>query len=339
MIMAVGLFSCKKENLTYVSGNITAPVLLNPTEGSAGVVTPEDSTNKVKFTWQKADYGVNAILTYTLQMDVKGNDFSHAVTLGSSETDSLSLTLGNLNSYAINVLGQTPNTESNLIFRLSADLSGKDTVYSQTVNYKLTTYKEVAPEYLFVPGAYQGWAPDMAPKIAYKENGNYEGYINMPVGDYFKFTSAPDWNHINYGSAGAGKLSTDGQAEGLNVTSAGYYKFNVNTKDLTWSSFLVNSWGAVGSATPGSWDNSTAMTYDSSTKKWSVTLNLVPGAVKFRANNSWDLNYGPADSNTLTGTLIATDGAVTINDAGNYKIEIDFSQTTQKNYTYKITKL
>ncbi|MET4082776.1 hypothetical protein ABIB40_002740 [Pedobacter sp. UYP30] len=338
-VLAISCFACKKENLVSISKDAKGPTLVSPSKGATGVVTPADSTQKVKFTWQKADYGVNTVLTYSLQMGVKGSNFSKAINLATTEADSLSVSLGALNSYAINVFAQTPNADANLIFRVSANLSGRDTTYSQTLDYKLTTYKEVASEFLYVPGVYQNWLPGTADKIVYKGNSSYEGYVNMPVGDYFKFTNSPDWDHINFGSGGAGKLSTDGKAEGLKVNDAGYYKFSVNTKDLTWSSYLVHSWGIAGSATPKGWDFSTDMTYDKTTKKWSVTVQLVPGAVKFRANDKWTLNYGPANSDAFTGTLIQTDGAVTITDAGKYKIEADFSQTSKKDYLYTVTKL
>ncbi len=338
-ILSIGLFACKKESLVAINKDAQAPVLVSPAVGGSSTVTPADSTMKLKFTWQKADYGVNTVLSYQVQMDIKGGDFSKAITMGTTSSDSLSVTLGYLNSYAINVFGQVPNAESNLIFRVSANLSGKDTVYSAPLDYKLITYKEVAPDFLYVPGAYQNWTPANAASIVYQGDFKYEGYVYMATGDFFKFTSAADWDHTNYGTAGAGMLSTDGKAEGLSVANPGYYKFNVNTKDLTWSYFLVGSWGAVGSATPGGWDASTPMTFDKTTNKWSVTLPLIPGAVKFRANDAWNLNYGPADSDAFKGALIQTDGAVTVNAAGNYKIELDFSQANKKAYNYTITKL
>ena len=76
-------------------------------------------------------------------------------------------------------------------------------------------------------------------------------------------------------------------------------------------------WGLIGSATAGGWDNSTPMTYNPVTGRWSVTTTLVDGEFKFRANNGWDINLGgtlnnlgyngdniPATAGTYTITLV-----------------------------------
>jgi hypothetical protein len=96
--------------------------------------------------------------------------------------------------------------------------------------------------------------------------------------------------------------------------------------------------GIIGPATPGGWNSSTAMTYLGN-YKWTITLNLVGNnPLKFRANDAWDINYGPA-SDTLIGTLqFNNPGAITIPSDGNYTVTIDMSQATANGYTYTIVK-
>jgi hypothetical protein len=123
------------------------------------------------------------------------------------------------------------------------------------------------------------------------------------------------------------------------VDEAGYHRFKVDIANLTYEIYPVESFGVIGTATPGSWDNSTAMEYDVDNGTWSVTLDLAAGALKFRANNSWDVNYGPEDSNALTGKLISTDAAITISENGNYTVTIDMSRSNDAHtYTYVVTK-
>lgn len=203
---------------------------------------------------------------------------------------------------------------------------------------------DVAPAQLWVPGEYQGWSPGTAPTIKSLNADQFEGYVYISAGTGYKFTNAPDWDHINYGDAGDGKLTTDGLANGMGLATPGVYKFNVNVTSLTYTATLINSMGLVGPATAGGsdagWNTSVAMNYNAIDDVWTATVDLAPGAVKFRANNEWTINYGPADSNSLDGTLVFDDpGAVSISEAGSYTVTVDFSRSESPyKYTYKFVK-
>ncbi|WCT14193.1 SusE domain-containing protein [Mucilaginibacter jinjuensis] len=338
-MVVVLLAACKKEERATVSSNIKAPVMSAPTVGTSIVVTPADSTQQLKVKWSSADYGVQAVVTYFVQIGTSGSNFAKRATLGSTNNvDTLSFTYGALNNSVLNTLGLPANAASPIEMRVGSTIYGKDTVYSATTKLNVTTYKELAPPQLYVPGDYQGWNPAAAAMIYPVTTFAYEGYVYITNTNQFKFTTAPDFNHINYGDAGGGKLTTNGNADGVKVAQAGYYKLNVDISALTYSAVLINSFGVIGTATPHAWDSSTPMTYNQGTKTWSVTVALVPGALKFRANDAWDINYGPADSNALSGNLIQTDGAITINTAGNYTVTIDMSQNTPKKYLYTVVK-
>ena len=55
----------------------------------------------------------------------------------------------------------------------------------------------------------------------------------------------------------------------------------------------ISSVGLIGTATPGGWDFDTNMVQDmDSAHLWTMTIMLVPGACKFRADDSWDINWG-----------------------------------------------
>jgi starch-binding outer membrane protein SusE/F len=198
-----------------------------------------------------------------------------------------------------------------------------------------------APLNLWLPGEYQGWNPAAAPTIKSINANSFEGYVYISSPTGYKFTSAPDWNHINYGDSGTpGVLTTDGLANSLGVSSAGVYKFNVNVNTLTYTADLISTMGMIGTATPGSWDTSSPLTYDQANDVWTATINLVPGALKFRANNAWTINYGPADSGALEGTLIFDDpGAINITEAGSYTVTVDFSRDEAPyKYSYRVIK-
>ncbi len=204
---------------------------------------------------------------------------------------------------------------------------------------------DVPPAQLWVPGEYQGWNPGAAPTIKAVNSDVFEGYVYISSPTGYKFTSAPDWDHINYGDAGTvGNLTTDGLAGSLGLANAGVYRFKVNVNALTYTADLINSMGMVGPATAGGsdagWNASVPMTYNAESDVWTATLDLAPGALKFRANNEWTINYGPADSNSLEGTLIFDDpGAVSVPEAGNYTVTVDFSRSQAPyKYAYMIVR-
>ncbi|GAA4312287.1 hypothetical protein GCM10023149_07590 [Mucilaginibacter gynuensis] len=341
VLIALALFGCKKDNniVAVKSDNPGSPAIKLPADASTISVTQTNMDDKVVIRWAQADYGVKTELSYTVQVDKAGNNFAAPVALGTTTSDSLSTTKANINSTVLNTLSLPANAESEIEIRVRT-VFNKDSVISKPIKIKVMTYKDIIPERLKlnVPGAYQDWKPELAVAIYNTEGSKYEGYVYMATAGEFKFTSAPDWNHINYGFASDGKLTTDGLKGGIVVAAPGYYKFNVDVNALTYSYKLVDSFGIIGSATSGGWDNSTPMVYSAATGLWKVTANLVEGAVKFRANNNWDLNYGPASSAQFSGKLIQTNDAVNISSAGSYTITIDMRQNTPDSYTYTIVK-
>jgi hypothetical protein len=184
---------------------------------------------------------------------------------------------------------------------------------------------------LYAPGGHQGWSPETAPTL-YSRNFDfkYEGYVYFAdENTEFKFTSQPDWGGTNYGDGGEGGiLSDDGGAGNLKITEPGYYKLNVDLSVLPFTyTAVATDWGVIGSATPGGWDNDTDMTYDPETGIWSVTLDLIDGAFKFRANDGWDINLG-GDLNNLSYN--GSDIPIT---EGNYTITLDLSNPQQYSAT------
>ncbi len=105
----------------------------------------------------------------------------------------------------------------------------------------------------------------------------------------------------------------------------------MNLNALT-HNFLKTDWGLIGSSTPTGWDSDTDMVYDAVSGTLKLTLDLVEGFIKFRANDAWDINLGDDGGNRI----MEYGGAdIPIAEAGNYTIELILNQA---NYTYKLTK-
>ncbi len=131
-----------------------------------------------------------------------------------------------------------------------------------------------------------------------------------------KFRANHNWDY-NYGSDLAnGTLSAGGA--NIPVSLAADYAITLDLSHPNAYTYSLNRWGVIGDATADTWNSDQNMTWDATNKVFTVTLNLVVGAVKFRANDAWDLNYG-GDINALT-----SGGAnIAIATAGNYTITFD----------------
>lgn len=190
-----------------------------------------------------------------------------------------------------------------------------------TINLEEGTYEFTsAVDYLYTPGDANGWFQINSQLLSTNNYSDYSGYALLsPNG--FKFSSAPDWDHVNYGAGAAeGDLSTDGGAGNLSVAEAGLYYCKVNTASLKYSATLVSTIGVIGDATPAGWDASTPLT-TTDNLIWTGTIEFKGGNFKFRANDGWDINLG-GDLQNLTqdGADIASPGE------GKYDVTLDLSK-------------
>ena len=103
--------------------------------------------------------------------------------------------------------------------------------------------------------------------------------------------------------------------------------FNSNTGAYHFSS--PSDIGIIGSATPYGWDVDVNMLQDATdTNSYSITMNLVAGAAKFRANDAWDINWGSADFPGGIGVQNGPDIPIPL--AGEYAIT--FNKSTGEYY-------
>jgi hypothetical protein len=332
------LSACKKDKLATVTANIQPAVITSPTAGTSIDVTVADSAQTFAINWKTPDYGTAAVVSYFVQIDSTGNNFSKYVTLANlTSVNSLSLSYNLFNNLILTPLGLTANAAASLELRVGTAIYGKDTVYSKPVAISVTTLQL---DQLWLPGSYQNYTPATAPAIpAVVAKTTYEGFAYFSAAGNFKFTSAPDYNHTNYGYSSNGVLSTDGNAAGIGFNSAGVYLLDADVSNLTYSAQYIQSFGIIGTSTVGQWDTSTPMTYNTATGLWTITTALTAGALKFRANDAWDINYGPTDPNALSGSMTFNNAnSITINNAGTYTITMDMTQTKQKGYIYTVVQ-
>lgn len=310
-----------------------APVITSPADQDVLVLTEDQANNPLTVTWTAAEYGFRAATTYTVEVDRAGNNFANAVVLGSSTGLQLNTTVSKLNTALFTTLGLQGEVAWDIEMRLVAKVSPEvDLVYSQPISMKVTPYTVVIiyPK-LFVPGSYQGWNPADEKTVIYsaKSDGKFEGYIYFadPNTEY-KYNDGTNW----YGDDNAdGTLESAGGASNIKVADPGMYRLNVNFNALTHTNAKI-SWGIIGDATPTGWNSDTDMIYDAVENKLTITMDLIVGKIKFRANDDWPVNLGDDDAN---GSLEYGGADIAVTEAGNYTIDLILSGAI---YTYKLTK-
>ncbi|SFE89391.1 SusE domain-containing protein [Flavobacterium xueshanense] len=341
-LFAVVALSCSVEDVQDrpVIEGIDSPVLTAPNSGAAYVLSPTNAAVQAeRFTWKSANFGGDVQVNYAVEIDKKGNAFKTPQSIGSViSANQVSVSVESMNKAAL-LLKATPFAPSEFEVRIKASAGALAAMYSNIIGIVVTPYTTENPK-LWVPGGYaaasgypKDWDPATSPQLSASGFGkvDFEGYINFnDANAEYKFTSFPEWKGEYAAGATAGTLALTGP--NLKIPAAGYYLIVADTEKLTYKA-TATAWGIIGDGTPAGWDNSTAMTYNKTTKVWTLTANLTQKEMKFRANNAWDLNLGDTGAN---GTMEYGGDNIKVPSAGNYTITLDLS--SPRNYKYSLTK-
>jgi hypothetical protein len=333
--------ACEKEETRIVASEGIAPVL---SVSASTLVLDGANAEKdaLSFSWSKADYNFDAAVSYSLQLDKKGNNFAAPKEFALEPGTLLKkFTVADLNN-AVNLMGLPPGSASQLEARVKASLGTSVTpLYSAPTTVTVTPYLVIInyPS-VGVPGGYQGWNAAMAPKLAsVKDNKEFEGYVDFNGASdlNFKFNSGDNWygwaSSSNTATTVSGTMNLTGG--NLFVPSAGYWLLKANLNNNTWEG-TKTTFGVIGDATPGGWNTDTNMSYDATAKVWKATVALAAGGLKFRANSDWAINYGDTKP-TATGFLQLNGDNIPVTAAGNYQVVLDLS--IPGNYRYTLTKM
>lgn len=295
---------------------------------STVVILNENLTDQVSVvSWDDVVYPVDAPVTYALQFDLESNTIGNDTWENSIRVEvgedvlSKSFTGNELNDIATE-LGLLPDVAGEIVVRVEANLDRK--VYSDALTLTITPFtSQIDFPQIYMVGGFQGWDFSTAAALLAISPGVYQGYITFPASAnlQFKFTTALNYNQF-YGANPEGNFAESGNTN-LSVPNYTSYQITVNLNTISYTA-VPYSWGIIGTATPGGWNSDTDMTYDYQQYKWKYIGPLVAGAVKFRLNDSWNINYGPSGSpsgNTSSGiVLLDAPGAHSINTAANYEI-------------------
>lgn len=342
------LAACNKEkDLPFYQA--ATPSLLNASVSTIAPARIDSNKSVLTLTWTYPNHATSDPNTvkYIIELDSAGKSFTSPFTKVVTGSLSTSFLAKELNNFFL-AKGYAPAVAADLQVRVTSSYANNnERTTSNVIGIKYTPYSirtivnYAFPKALRVAGNFQNWAPATGPLLvdttASGTTGTkYEGYINFnDPSPEFKFVKGDDWSAGDIGGAGDSLLASGGS--NLTLPKAGVYRIKVNTSTLVWSYDSISTWGIIGDATPNGWNSSTPMTLNTD-GTYSVTTALTTGALKFRANNDWAINFGDNTANGGPDNVPDYGGSdIAITAAGNYTITLDLSKAG--NYYYTIKKL
>jgi hypothetical protein len=348
----------------------------------ASVVSPivlldeNEAESYAKFTWDRSNNGVPTEATYSILVSDHDldPDFSDAVesVVGldlTVDARTCNLKVGQFNAL-INALPTFNCNQMNIDVRIRSQLGISTNAlyqYSNPITVSVKGYPKSNPIIAFATSASAAGDSAKLASSDYKTFTNYEGYLYLEAGTYkfYRPDACGDFaNSIVYGlsAANTGSLTVDGST-GFTVATAGHYYIKANlsetgTGSLTYSISTINTgtngFGIFGNATRAiGFTSTTAMSYDATSKKWTVTLDLINGKkFGFKTSSAAAVatlvgsgtgtltesairTFSDTGSPASEGSIKAPGNFVDNNTKTKYKVEVDLNKP--RNYTYKLT--
>ena len=325
--------ACQKEEfVTFNPDNVVAPVL-HAVEDI--VVTVDNKSEAVTFTWDAADFGVKTQIYYSLEM-AKGDKVVSLFT-GVSGT-SMNVSMDNINNKAFNDLEIPSGEAGEVVFTLSAKLNVGASYAAAPVKAMVTpTAAEKEYAKMWVVGSYNGWAHDASNQFLFNfaEDGvAYTGVVDFGEdhsANEFKITGG-GWGNDEHSATGtnAEEAATVTMVAGGGDNVAAYkakryYHLTfTRTPDLT-ADFSFDQIGVIGDF--NSWGADVVMQFNPANQKFYADVEFpADGGFKFRADGGWDVNWG----STGSGVLDSGDNIPV--KAGNYRVYLNMNDKNKMTY-------
>ncbi|WP_018478676.1 SusE domain-containing protein [Pontibacter roseus] len=306
--LSLVLFSCEKDEDRVVLNAGAAPAL---TASSTDLVLLEEEAGEeaVTLRWSQADYGFDAAVRYTLQLDIKGNNFAAPVESDLGYTMEKTFTVAELNSL-LNRLPITGFAENEVDVRLKGEVSEfVDPVFSNVTTLNVTPYLSAPPYatvYLVGDATEFGWDQTQAtPMYRSEEDVFVYTYTGPLKAGGLKFLGvkgkwAPQWG--NNGSNGIAFRETEQDPDPgtFTIPAAGFYTVNLDLRNNTYSIEPYNaasartfpSVGIIGAF--NGWGDIEPMTKSAfNPHAWTIDYTFAEDTeLKFRHAPNWDVNWG-----------------------------------------------
>ena len=343
----------------FNAGNAEGAVLETPANTVLVLDSKQQDNTILTLNWTAPDFGYQAMVTNSIELDVAGNNFATARTLATAVANATTqdLTVATLNSNILGIL-QDNGIEGDFSardfeLRLASHISeAADTLYSNVLTLNITPYDaDIQYPEMFIIGEYCGWSgenPQTQNLFSFSQDEvNYEGLIdfNDKASNGFKITDAApnsDWSNCKFncgldGAAGAPAaeaasitLLNNGGSSNIACYSKRYYRFTFNKETLELGMNLsFDKIYLVGSAEGLTWDTSKAeneMNFDPATQRFYIDYTFAAGnEIKFLTDGNLWLGI------TKEGKVGDGDNIV-ISEAGSYRIYLNLNDSNNQAY-------
>lgn len=226
LALMLAVAACKKDETQVVLQPGAAPTVTASADNMV-LLQDKSSDKAVTYTWTPSSFGYQGVVTYNLQFDKKGGDFSNPVSFNTGSALTKTLTVSELNSiYVGKKLVSDPAAPTQLDVRVKASVSETaPTLISAVSTITATPYNacdqpDAKAAWALIGPAGISWDKDVTMTFDCASNNYiYTGPLNA---DSFKFRYGGAWA-ANLGGAPAtgGALTQDGPD--MKITTAGTY--------------------------------------------------------------------------------------------------------------------
>lgn len=354
LMSLLALFSCgddKDNYLTLNEGDIAKPTLQVNIQDN--FVINKDNLEEIAGTWQwtAANFGVNSEINYQILIDVNkemSNPQNVVVYSSSLFGKPQEVTNALINEAVQSLLpeGVDPEDMEEMTFYLAvkAYLGTSGVLLpaiSEPVAIKFTPFPNPKPKDILyvVGGGLVGWDNLVSSignhlQVLFAENSSgtnlkytYTGYFKADGGLKFP-TKAGDWDTA-YGYEGGSLVPNNEGGDAPGPDKPGVYTLSVDLKELSVSLEAYEgelktyeTIGVVGDAV-GSWDVDIEMTKVAEYVWVAKDVELAVGTIKFRANKSWDINWGHNAPDLPFGVGKQGEDNIPIEESGKYFLSLN----------------
>ena len=221
VFFALGISSCvDNENFKIVQAPDSFKI--ETTSGAVIVLNDANLTNTALFlSWKSTTASAGA--TYTIEVAKTGTDFATPTLLGTTTTTNFSMTVGELNTFLLEVMNLNAEEATSLDIRVSTG-----GITTQIIQVVITPFR-VEFRQFFLVGSFTNWTPAEALPMTRVDFNIFEITVDLVAGAEFKFLPTNtsfdgDWGQ-DPNNAGTLIETGDQNLSGLN---AGKYKITID---------------------------------------------------------------------------------------------------------------